>query len=80
MEHESWPVYYQLLENHIKSQVIEKSQLVHALANSEENKPPLSEPRRSASIACGATVFEVSMKVPTWTSQVLCFCSFPFVI
>ncbi|KAM7480654.1 hypothetical protein LguiA_028867 [Lonicera macranthoides] len=61
----------QLLENHIKSQVIEKSRLVHALANSEENKPPLSEPRRSASIACGATVFEVSMKVPTWASQIL---------
>uniref|UniRef100_A0A5B6Z6T6 ARID domain-containing protein n=2 Tax=Davidia involucrata TaxID=16924 RepID=A0A5B6Z6T6_DAVIN len=61
----------QLLENHIKSEVIEKSQLVHALPNSEENKPPLSEPRRSASIACGATVFEVCMKVPTWASQVL---------
>ncbi|KAI7985846.1 AT-rich interactive domain-containing protein 4 [Camellia lanceoleosa] len=42
-----------LLENHIKSEVIEKSQLVHALPNCEENKPPLSEPRRSASIACG---------------------------
>ncbi|KAA8540205.1 hypothetical protein F0562_024232 [Nyssa sinensis] len=61
----------QLLENHIKSEVIEKSQLVHALPNSEENKPPLSEPRRSASIACGATVFEVCMKVPSWASQVL---------
>lgn len=61
----------QLLENHIKSQVIEKSRLVHALAYSEENKPPLSEPRRSASIACGAAVFEVSMKVPNWASQIL---------
>lgn len=60
----------QLLENHIKSEVIEKSQLVHPLPDSEENKPPLSEPRRSASIACGATVFEVSLKVPTWASQV----------
>ncbi|KAL6996195.1 AT-rich interactive domain-containing protein 4 [Sarracenia purpurea var. burkii] len=61
----------QLLENHIKSEVIEKSQLVHALPNSEENKQPLSEPRRSVSIACGARVFEVCMKVPTWASQVL---------
>ncbi|XP_028064254.1 AT-rich interactive domain-containing protein 4 [Camellia sinensis] len=60
-----------LLENHIKSEVIEKSQLVHALPNCEENKPPLSEPRRSASIACGAAVFEVCMKVPSWASQVL---------
>ncbi|KAA8541586.1 hypothetical protein F0562_022738 [Nyssa sinensis] len=61
----------QLLESHIKSEVIEKSQLVHALQNCEENKLSLSEPRRSASIACGATVFEVCMKVPTWASQVL---------
>ncbi|CAK9171162.1 unnamed protein product, partial [Ilex paraguariensis] len=61
----------QLLENHIKSEAVEKSQLVHALPYSEENKPPMSEPRRSASIACGATVFEVCMKVPAWASQVL---------
>ncbi|CAK9179829.1 unnamed protein product, partial [Ilex paraguariensis] len=61
----------QLLEDHIKNEVVEKSQLVHALPNSEENKMPLSEPRRSASIACGATVFEVCLKVPTWASQVL---------
>ncbi|XP_059643866.1 AT-rich interactive domain-containing protein 4 isoform X2 [Cornus florida] len=61
----------QLLENHIKSEVIENSHLVHALPNSEEHRPPLSQPRRSASIACGATVFEVCMKVPTWASQVL---------
>ncbi|KAG5538031.1 hypothetical protein RHGRI_025202 [Rhododendron griersonianum] len=61
----------QLLENHIKSEVIEKSQLIHALPNSEENRQPLSEPRRSASVACGASVFEVCMKVPAWASQVL---------
>lgn len=41
------------------------------MPSSEENKSPLSEPRRSASIACGASVFEVSMKVPIWASQVL---------
>ncbi|XP_021894369.1 AT-rich interactive domain-containing protein 4 [Carica papaya] len=61
----------QLLENHIKNEFIEKSQLVHALPNSEESKLVLSEPRKSASIACGASVFEVCMKVPTWASQVL---------
>ncbi|KAL4584467.1 hypothetical protein LXL04_009069 [Taraxacum kok-saghyz] len=61
----------QLLENHIKSEVIEKTQLVQAISNLEENKSSLSEPRGSASIACGATVFEVSMKVPLWASQVL---------
>ncbi|KAK6911804.1 ARID DNA-binding domain [Dillenia turbinata] len=62
---------YQLLENHIKGEVIENSQLVHGLEANEDNKVPLSEPRRSASIACGATVFEVCMKVPAWASQVL---------
>ncbi|KAJ4846166.1 AT-rich interactive domain-containing protein 4 [Turnera subulata] len=61
----------QLLENHIKNELIENSQLVHALPSSEESKLTLSEPRKSVSIACGASVFEVSMKVPTWASQVL---------
>lgn len=62
----------QLLENHIKSEVIEKIQLVQAdSSNSDENKLSVPEPRGSASIACGATVFEVSMKVPLWASQVL---------
>lgn len=68
-----WHAYFQLLENHIKSEVIEKNQLVHALPTCDENKPPLSEPRTSASVACGSTVFEVSMKVPTWASQVFYF-------
>ncbi|XXG81613.1 hypothetical protein AAC387_Pa09g2202 [Persea americana] len=61
----------QLLESHIKKELIERSQLVHALPSCEESKPSLSEPRNSASIACGATIFEVCMKVPTWASQVL---------
>ncbi|PIA50511.1 hypothetical protein AQUCO_01300919v1 [Aquilegia coerulea] len=61
----------ELLESHIKNELIEKSQLVHALSSCEENKQPLSEPWQSASIACGATVFEVRMKVPTWAAQVL---------
>ncbi|ONI15238.1 hypothetical protein PRUPE_3G031800 [Prunus persica] len=61
----------QLLENHIKNEVIEEIQLVRALPNNEGNKVPLAEPRKSASIACGATVFEVCMKVPAWASQVL---------
>lgn len=64
-------VHFQLLENHIKNEIIENSQLVRSLpTTSEGNKLPLSEPRKSASIACGATVFEVCMKVPAWASQV----------
>lgn len=66
----------QILENHIKNELIEKSQLVHALPSSEETKLPLSEPRKSTSIACGASVFEVCMKVPTWASQVTFLLSF----
>ncbi|GMI81350.1 AT-RICH INTERACTING DOMAIN5 [Hibiscus trionum] len=61
----------QLLENHIKNEVIENSQLVHAQSSSDESKMSSSEPRRSTSIACGASVFEVCLKVPTWASQVL---------
>ncbi|KAF9616149.1 hypothetical protein IFM89_028615 [Coptis chinensis] len=61
----------ELLESHIKNELIEKSQLVHALPSCEESKRSSSEPWQSASIACGATVFEVWMKVPTWASQVL---------
>ncbi|GLT85655.1 hypothetical protein SLE2022_038390 [Rubroshorea leprosula] len=61
----------QLLENHIKNELIENSQLVHTQSSSEDRKLSSFEPRRSASIACGASVFEVCMKVPTWASQVL---------
>lgn len=61
----------QLLENHIKNEIIEKSQIVHARLNGEANTQIISEPRRSASIACGATIFEVSMKLPQWALQIL---------
>lgn len=58
------------MENHIKHEVVEKIQLVHSVVNSEETKQVFSEPRKSASIACGASVYEVSMQVPTWALQV----------
>ncbi|KAK8581874.1 hypothetical protein V6N12_072080 [Hibiscus sabdariffa] len=62
----------QLLENHIKNELIENSQLVHALSSPDESKKmSSSEPRRSTSIACGASVFEVCLKAPTWALQVL---------
>ncbi|XP_060172961.1 AT-rich interactive domain-containing protein 4 [Lycium barbarum] len=61
----------QLLENHIKSEIIENSTLIHALPSDEENRLPISQPRRSMSVACGSEVFEVCMKVPMWASQVL---------
>ncbi|XP_051135750.1 AT-rich interactive domain-containing protein 4 [Andrographis paniculata] len=60
-----------LLENHIKSEIIDNTPLVQAPQNSDENKPPITEPRRSVSVACGAAVFEVHVKVPQWASQVL---------
>ncbi|XP_054806431.1 AT-rich interactive domain-containing protein 4-like isoform X2 [Prosopis cineraria] len=61
----------QLLENYIKKELIEKSQLVQASPNCEQSNLPSSEPRRSASIASGASVFEVCLQVPTWASLVL---------
>ena len=63
-------MYLQQLENHIKKEAIEMAQLVQAVSSSEENKLPLSEPRTSASIAGGSTVFEVCLKAPTWALQV----------
>ena len=63
----------QLLENHIKNEIIENCELVHALPSSEEGNSASSEPRKSASIACGASVFEVCLKVPSWASQVSLF-------
>ncbi|KAK9726850.1 hypothetical protein RND81_05G241500 [Saponaria officinalis] len=61
----------QQLENHIKKEAIERSQLVQALPFSEEITPSCSNPRTSASIACGAKVFEVCLKAPSWALQVL---------
>ncbi|KAK7281350.1 hypothetical protein RIF29_09259 [Crotalaria pallida] len=61
----------QLLENHIKKQLIEKIQLVQAFPNNHQSKLSSFEPRRSASVACGSSVFEVCIRVPTWASQVL---------
>ncbi|CAL5088205.1 unnamed protein product [Urochloa decumbens] len=60
----------QLLESHIKNEIIEKSQLVHALSNNED-KLSSSEPLTSMSIACGASTFEVWMTLPKWAAQVL---------
>jgi hypothetical protein len=59
----------QLLESHIKNEIIEKSQLVRALSNSED-KLPSSEPLTSMSTACGASTFEVWMSLPKWAAQV----------
>uniref|UniRef100_A0ACD5XLL7 Uncharacterized protein n=1 Tax=Avena sativa TaxID=4498 RepID=A0ACD5XLL7_AVESA len=59
----------QLLESHIKNELIEKSQLVRALPNSEDKSS--TEPFTSMSTACGASTFEVWMTLPKWASQVL---------
>ncbi|XP_078156653.1 AT-rich interactive domain-containing protein 4-like [Carex rostrata] len=57
----------QVLEKHIKNELIEKTQLVRAVASSGESYG--AQP--SVSVACGAPVFEVRMVVPKWASQVL---------
>ncbi|KAG0467709.1 hypothetical protein HPP92_018701 [Vanilla planifolia] len=61
----------QLLENHIKYELIEKCQPVHAPPSFDENKASLPDSLSFSSIACGASVFEVCMKVPAWAAQVL---------
>ncbi|KAJ4801791.1 AT-rich interactive domain-containing protein 4 [Rhynchospora pubera] len=57
----------QLLEMHIKNELIEKSRLVRPVPSSEKSYGP----QHSLTVACGAPVFEVRMAVPKWTSQVL---------
>lgn len=61
----------QLLENHIKNELIEKCQLVRAPPNSDDGQSLLPDSLSLAAVACGAAVFEVRMKVPTWAAQVL---------
>lgn len=61
----------QLLENHIKNEIVETNELVHAVSSSDETNILASEPRKSVSIACGASVFEICVKVPAWASQVI---------
>lgn len=68
----------QLLESHIKNELIEKSQLVRTQSNFEESLLSSLKPLNSASIACGASVFEVCLKVPAWASQVGCHSQFVF--
>ncbi|KAF0911332.1 hypothetical protein E2562_008221 [Oryza meyeriana var. granulata] len=60
----------QLLESHIKDEIIEKSQLVRALPNNDD-KLSSSVPFTSMSTACGASTFEVWMTLPKWAAQVM---------
>ncbi|KAK3123565.1 hypothetical protein QOZ80_8AG0632820 [Eleusine coracana subsp. coracana] len=61
----------QLLEGHIKNEIIEKRQLVRALPKIEDSKLSAPEPLTSMCMACGASTFEVWMIMPKWASQVL---------
>ncbi|CAO2211118.1 unnamed protein product [Urochloa humidicola] len=61
----------QLLESHIKNEIIEKSQLVRALSNVDDNKSSSAERLTSMCLACGAPTFEVWMTMPKWAAQVL---------
>ncbi|CAN6168142.1 unnamed protein product [Urochloa humidicola] len=59
----------QLLESHIKNEIIEKSQLVRALSNVDDNKSSSAEPLSSMCLACGTPTFEVWMTLPKWAAQ-----------
>ncbi|KAL5698562.1 hypothetical protein ACHQM5_029587 [Ranunculus cassubicifolius] len=61
----------QLLEDHIKNELLERSRLVQALPSSSDETSGSSAPRTSVAIACGSSVYEVCVKIPTWASQVL---------
>lgn len=61
----------QLLESHIKNDLIEKCQIVCATPNGDDNKSSMPDSLSFGAIACGASVFEVHMKAPTWAAQIL---------
>lgn len=59
----------QVLEYSIKKELLEKSKLVTSLMGPGEN--PVTDIRKSASVACGASVMEVRFRSPSWAIQVL---------
>ncbi|KAF0899766.1 hypothetical protein E2562_024089 [Oryza meyeriana var. granulata] len=61
----------ELLESHIKKEIIEKSQLVRAVLVSKDDRSSSAEPLTSMSVASGASTFEVWMTLPKWAAQVL---------
>lgn len=52
-------VCIQLFENYIKNEIVDRGELVQTLIDGEGTKR-LSEPRKSVSIACGATVLKLA--------------------
>lgn len=62
----------QMLEYSIKKELLDKGQLVSSLIkNGENNVYPVVEPRKSASVACGAAVMEAKFRTSSWAAQVL---------
>lgn len=59
----------QVLEYSIKKDLLEKSKLVTSLMGPGES--PVTDMRKSAAIACGASVMEVRFRSPSWAIQVL---------
>ncbi|KAL2643998.1 hypothetical protein R1flu_011585 [Riccia fluitans] len=61
------------LETSIKKELVERTRLVRVLKSAEDRKASSlsAELRRSVSVACGASVFELRMITPAWAGQVL---------
>ncbi|KAI5084078.1 hypothetical protein GOP47_0000247 [Adiantum capillus-veneris] len=59
----------QMLEYSIKKELLEQNKLVTSLMGPSES--PITDVRRSASVASGANVMEVRFRSPSWAVQVL---------
>ncbi|KAG6554644.1 hypothetical protein Mapa_003662 [Marchantia paleacea] len=61
------------LETSIKKELVERTRLVRIMKSAEDRKASSlnAELRRSVSVACGATVFELRIITPAWAGQVL---------
>uniref|UniRef100_A0A0E0ECH6 Uncharacterized protein n=1 Tax=Oryza meridionalis TaxID=40149 RepID=A0A0E0ECH6_9ORYZ len=61
----------ELLDKHIKKELIESHRLVRVVSVCEDDGPSSAEPLTSMSVASGASTFEVLMTLPKWAAQVL---------
>ncbi|KAL3697125.1 hypothetical protein R1sor_011201 [Riccia sorocarpa] len=61
------------LETSIRKELVERTRLVRILKSAEDRKASSlnAELRRSVSVACGASVFELRIITPAWAGQVL---------
>lgn len=63
--------FLQLLENSVKRELLGRCEHIQVVVEDESQRAALNlQLRRTASVACGASVVELKVKAPTWVGQV----------